>query len=202
MDLSLKNNDRLSPTEAKEYSNKPVFIIGYMASGKTTFGAALANRLNRPFIDLDLFIENKEDSSVSQIFARAGEDRFRCIEKDALHEVADISNAVIACGGGTPCFFDNMDFINSKGISVFLEASPDVLLERLIEANSSRPLVKNKAPHEIKGIIHSQLEKRLPFYKKAHIYWNGDFLDTEQQIQLNVESFIQRYPFVFSDSFV
>ena len=171
-----------------------LFIIGYMASGKTTFGAALAKRLNLPFIDLDQYIETKYGSTVSEIFARRGEAGFREIETDTLKEVAQNKDAIISCGGGTPCFNENMDIINSTGISVFLDASIETLLSRLIVLNATRPLVAGKSPEEIEKIITQQLSRRLPFYTKAQIHWDSNHLDTEKEIQDNIDEFLQKYP--------
>ena len=197
-----KNNDKPSPTAANGCSSKPLFIIGYMASGKTTFGSALSKRLKRPFIDLDQYIEEKQGQTIAEIFAESGEEGFREIERRLLHEVAEKGDAIISCGGGTPCFFDNMDFINSKGNSVFLEADAERLLTRLIEGSASRPIVKGKKPMEIKDTIERQLALRMPYYNKAKIRWDGNLLETAEEIEKNVEAFIRHNPFVFSESFV
>lgn len=167
-----------------------IFLIGYMASGKTTFGEALAKRLNRKFIDLDQYIEKKTGETISEIFAKEGHNGFRNIEKENLREIAKEENAVIACGGGTPCFFDNMEFLNENGLTVFLETSKPVLLRRLVELNHTRPLVAGKSESEIASIIEEQLNTRLPFYEKAKIHWSGDLLESEEQISATVESFI------------
>lgn len=170
---------------------KPLFIIGYMCSGKTTFGKALALESSLNFIDLDDYITDKHKSSISEIFASSGEEVFRKIEKEALHETSELNNTVISCGGGTPCFFDNMEFMNSTGITVWLETSRDVLLKRLIEENEHRPLVKGKSPEEIRDIIERHLSLREHFYKKAQIICNGDFLENEEEINSTVRNFLE-----------
>lgn len=175
-----------------------LFIIGYMASGKTTFGRALAEKLGTPFVDLDNYIEEKTSKSISDIFQLQGEEGFRNLEKDFLQQVVNEEpDAVIACGGGTPCFFDNMKFLNDNGITVFLEASTNVLISRLQEANESRPLVAGKSDDEIREKVLTQLCERLPFYLEAKLKWNGDELDSEKQISDSVENFIDSYPSVF-----
>lgn len=194
------DKDKHSLTEAGADSSN-IFLVGYMASGKTTFGKALAEKTGLQFIDLDLFIESKYNKTITEIFESIGENGFRQIEKEALKEVAVKKGIIIACGGGTPCFFDNMDFINDNGISVFLEATVPVLIKRLIEENSHRPIVKDKTPEEIKSLIATQLERRLPFYKKAKLVWNTDKLDSEEEISDNIERFILENSFVFSKSF-
>ena len=91
-----------------------IILIGYMGAGKTTVGKALAKELGIPFYDLDWYIESRMRKKVSQIFAEKGEEGFRKIEHNMLHEVAEFENVVISCGGGTPCFFDNMDYMNQQ----------------------------------------------------------------------------------------
>ena len=97
-----------------------IFIIGYMGAGKTTVGKALAKELNIEFYDLDWYIEARMRKTVKQIFDEQGEEGFRRIENNMLHEVGEFENVIVSCGGGTPCFFDNMDFMNRQGETVYL----------------------------------------------------------------------------------
>ena len=180
----------------------PLFLIGYMASGKTTFGHALAEKTGKKFIDLDEYIEESYGCSISDIFHKKGEEEFRKIENRSLLEVAAIEDAIIACGGGTPCFFNNMEIMNSSGKTIFLKASLGVLASRLEESNSKRPLVAGKSIEEIKSTIRNHIEQRLPYYSKAHITWDSDNLDTEEEIETNIANFIRKYPFVFSTPFI
>ena len=92
-----------------------IIIIGYMGAGKTTVGKALSRELGIPFYDLDWYIESRMRKTVPQIFAQKGEEGFRIIEHNMLHEVAEFEDVVISCGGGTPCFFDNMEYLNAQG---------------------------------------------------------------------------------------
>ena len=117
-----------------------IFLIGFMGSGKTTLGKALAQKLGVDFIDLDLYIETRYHKTVREIFAESGEERFRQIEKSLLHEVADFENVIIAAGGGTPCFFDNIDYMNGHGTCVYLKASVEELCKRL----AGGPLARKK----------------------------------------------------------
>lgn len=175
-----------------------IFIIGYMASGKTTFGKALAEKLGAPFIDLDHYIETNCSKSIPEIFAEGGEENFRRIEKEMLHKaVEEEQDVIIACGGGTPCFFDNMDFLNGKGITIFLETSIPVLISRLQEENLHRPLMKGKSNDEIREKVLNQLCERLPHYMEAKMKWHGDDLNNEKEINDNVENFISSYPSLF-----
>ena len=101
---------------------KSIIIIGYMGAGKTTVGKALAKELGVMFYDLDWYIETRMHKTVKEIFDEKGEEGFRFIEHNMLHEVAEFENVVVSCGGGTPCFFDNMDYMNQLGTTVYLKA--------------------------------------------------------------------------------
>ena len=169
-----------------------------MASGKTTFGKSLAQRLNIPFIDLDEYIEEKSGSTIKDLFQKEGEAGFRKIEKEMLREAAGIhEKAVIACGGGTPCHHDNMQWLNENGITVFMETSTPVLISRLIQENSNRPIMADKSEEEITEKVLSQLRDRLPVYLEAKLKWSGDELETREDIEENVENFITSYPSLF-----
>lgn len=173
---------------------KPIFIIGYMGCGKTTFGRALSEATGLRFIDLDSYIEQRHNATVRQIFEKSGESGFRETERDMLHEVADIEDAIISCGGGTPCFFDNMDFMNAHGTTLWLKASDDVLFSRLVRKREKRPLLAGRTDDEIRDIISTQLAHRVPFYSKAIHSWQGDSLEDRRQIQDNIANFLKEGP--------
>lgn len=175
-----------------------LFIIGYMASGKTTFGRALAEKLDTTFIDLDDYIEEQSGKKISELFEEIGEKGFRLLEKEMLSKVMEEQpDAVIACGGGTPCFHDNMKMLNENGVTVFMETSIPVLIERLQEENSKRPIMAGKSDDEIREKVLSQLCDRLPHYQEAKLKWHGDDLNSEEEISANVENFISSYPSLF-----
>ncbi|MCH5239223.1 MAG: shikimate kinase [Muribaculaceae bacterium] len=177
-----------------------IFVVGYMASGKTTFGRALAEKLGVNFIDLDQYIEETSGAKIPEIFKEKGEAGFRELEKEMLHSsVENAGNSVIACGGGTPCYFDNMEFLNNNGITVFLEASTPVLISRLQAENQSRPLMADKTDDEIQEKVLTQLCERLPFYMESKLKWHGDDLETPEEIETNVSNFISTYPSLFRD---
>lgn len=173
---------------------KPLFIIGYMGCGKTTFGKALAAATGLRFIDLDFYIEQRFHASVREIFASAGEAGFRNKEREMLHETAEFSDCIISCGGGTPCFFDNIDFMNSRGTTLWLKAPAEVLFARLVRKRDKRPLLADKSDDEIRLTIASQLEARTPFYSKAKMTWQGDSLDDRSQIDSNIARFLAEVP--------
>ena len=121
-----------------------IIIIGYMGAGKTTVGRALSRELGIPFYDLDWYIESRMRKTVKQLFDERGEEGFRRIERNMLHEVAEFENVIVSCGGGTPCFFDNMEYMNQQGQTVYLQASPEVLYGHLLMGKSVRPLLLGK----------------------------------------------------------
>ena len=147
-----------------------IFLIGYMGSGKTTIAKVLANTLGYTFVDMDTHIEAKEFKSVSQIFAELGEEKFRQMEQKCLHEVSEFENVVIATGGGAPCFFDNMDYMNAHGLTVYIKLSVDQLAERLENSRANkRPLLADRKGDELKTFIAEGLAKREPFYNQAQL---------------------------------
>lgn len=169
---------------------QPIFIIGYMASGKTTFGKALARQTGLRHIDLDFYIEQRFHCSIKDLFAKCGEAEFRRIEGNMLREVGEFSDVVISCGGGTPCFGDNMDYMNSQGMTVCLRASDRVIARRVIEAGDKRPLMAGKSLDEVLATITEHMKLRAPYYDKAKIAISGDQLETKSQITDTVASFI------------
>lgn len=163
-----------------------IILIGYMGSGKTTLGKALSKDLGLPFFDLDWYIENRFCRTVSQLFAERGEDGFRQLERAMLHEVAEFENVVIAAGGGTPCFFDNIDYMNRQAQTVYLKTTPEVLFKHLHMGKQKRPLLSGKTDEEMRAYIAESLAHRAPFYEKANYILNTELLDTHKQIQKTI----------------
>ena len=162
-----------------------------MGSGKTTVGRALAKELDMPFYDLDWYIESRMRKKVSEIFAERGEEGFRQIERNMLHEVAEFENVVISCGGGTPCFFNNMDYMNGQAQVVWLKATPEVLHRHLLMGKGDRPLLKGKTPDELIAFIREQLEYREQFYSKARYVLDVSLMDNYDKIQTSVDKIIE-----------
>jgi shikimate kinase len=125
---------------------------------------------------------------VKQIFDEKGEEGFRKIEHNMLHEVAEFENVIISCGGGTPCFFDNMDYINEQGESVYLKCTPEVLYKHLQMGKTVRPLLLNKTPEEVKAFIQEQLKEREPFYSKAKHVIDVTLMDNREKIKITVDA--------------
>lgn len=166
---------------------KRVFLIGYMGSGKTTLGKAYSAATGLQFIDLDWYIEERFHKTVQELFAERGESGFREVEKNMLHEAGEFENVVIAAGGGTPCFFDNMDYMNRVGDTVFLDVCPDVLFRRLKIAKAKRPLLADKTDDELMEVIKTALQKRMYFYAQAKYKFNAERLESHKQIGESVE---------------
>lgn len=165
---------------------KRIILIGYMGSGKTTVGKALAKDLGLQFYDLDWYIESRRRKTVPELFAERGEEGFREIERNMLHEVAEFEDIVLSCGGGTPCFFDNMDYLNSQGDVIWLKADAEVLYRHLLMGKTERPLLKGKSPEELIAFIKEQLEKREPYYSRARYVLDVNLMDTYEKINISV----------------
>jgi shikimate kinase len=161
-----------------------IFLIGYMGCGKSTLGRKLSASLNLTFIDLDTFLEEKYFRTIPQIFAEEGETEFRIKERRVLEEVAAFDDVIVATGGGAPCFFDNMELMNSAGFCVFLDVATDALVNRLIHAKTERPLIKGKSPEELHEFIEMMMQKRRPFYEKARYILKGSEISPDQVIEL------------------
>ena len=168
-----------------------IILIGYMGAGKTTVGKALAKALGVTFYDLDWYIETRMRRTVKQIFDSEGEEGFRRIEHNMLHEVAEFENVVVSCGGGTPCFFDNIDYMNRQGPVVYLKASPEVLYEHLKMGRSVRPLLLGKTPEQVRQFITEQLAYREQFYSRARYTLDINILDNYDKINVTVEKLIE-----------
>src|SRR5579862_6449165 len=138
-----------------------IFLIGFMGSGKTHWGRLLAEKLNLSFFDLDSVIAKTEEKTISQIFVEKGEEFFRYKEKEVLEEIVnDHDKFILSCGGGTPCFFNNIEFMKDNGTVIWLNTSIDVLKERLLKERATRPLIKAIGEAELKHYIIRKLGER------------------------------------------
>lgn len=169
-----------------------IILTGYMCVGKTTVGKALAKELGLTFYDLDWYIEERFHTKVSKVFAEEGEERFRDLERRMLHEVAEFENVVVSCGGGTPCFYDNMDYMNRTGQTFYLKASPETIMQHLRISRGERPLLKGKTPDELRAYIVEQLARREPFYHKAGHTIDVNVLDSFEKISLVVDDILAK----------
>ncbi len=154
-----------------------------MGAGKTTLGKVLASELNVPFYDLDWYIEERFHTTIPKIFAQEGEEGFRKKERAMLHEVAEFENVVISCGGGTPCFFDNMEYLNQQAKTVYLKATPEVLSVHLRMGRTERPLIKGKSDEELKQYILESLSQREPYYSTARYTFPIEVLNDVNKVK-------------------
>ncbi|MFN4254967.1 MAG: shikimate kinase [Saprospiraceae bacterium] len=169
------------------------FLIGFMGSGKTTLGRAWAARLAVPFVDLDAQIETAEGRKIPQIFAEAGEAAFREIERKHLRDTSRHADAVVATGGGTPCFFDNMDWMNESGTTIYLQVPPQTLFERLKKEAAGRPLLTGLGSESLLRVIAETLEKREGFYAQAQFTVPQSGHDFERILE-NLEAIVRLNP--------
>lgn len=153
-----------------------------MGAGKTTVGKELAMQMNLSFIDLDHYIEARYHKTIGQLFEEKGEDAFRDIECKLLHEVAMIENVVVSTGGGAPCFFDNMSYMNQTGITVYLKVSPKELAMRLELVKHTRPILKGRCGKELEQFIVDNLERRIPWYMQASVIFDAEKMLTDNDI--------------------
>lgn len=166
-----------------------IFLIGFMGSGKTFWGQRLSEHYGILHIDLDEYIATREGKSISDLFAESGETIFRQLEKKYLSElIATKNHLLLSTGGGTPCFFNNMDLMNASGPTIYLRCTPELLFTRLRHEQSVRPLLADTRVEDLKRRISSLLQEREPHYQKSqHI------LETDQTNDSTFEQIIQRY---------
>ncbi len=171
---------------------KRIILIGYMGAGKTTLGKKLAREMNLEFIDLDWYIENRFHKKVSELFQERGEEGFRILERNMLHEVAEFENVVISSGGGTPCFFDNIGYMNEQGLTIYLRADVETLKVHLSMGKQQRPLIAQKSGEELKTFIRDSLTEREPYYTQARLVFDVEKMDSNERIKGVVSRLMER----------
>lgn len=160
-----------------------IFLIGLMGSGKSHFKQLLATKFKTGGYDLDHIIETVEEKSIAEIFESEGEVAFRKTEAKLLRWFSEKKSFVLATGGGTACFHENMDWMNQQGITVWLNESIDVLVDRLDPEKAHRPLIQALNKDQMRVFLEKQLAERMPFYSKAKIQLNGSQVQLKQLIQ-------------------
>ena len=162
-----------------------IFLIGFMASGKSTIGKKLANKLNLPFVDLDTYIEKKFNTTIRFLMYEKGQEEFRIIEKEALSEVIEkYKDAIISTGGGTPCFFDNMERMRKNGTTIYLEMDVPTLVNRLRNAKKDRPLIWGKSKEDLTIYAKELMNKRKSDYEQADFKVDGKNLNVKTMVDL------------------
>lgn len=156
-----------------------IFFIGFMGCGKTTWSRKLAAHLGYDFIDLDHLLEEQAGMTIAEYFSTHGEDSFRILESEVLKQTPYTQNTVVSTGGGLPCFFDNMAWMNAQGKTVYIKLSPKTLVDRLERSKNKRPLLREKQGEELLAFITERLAEREKFYMQADHIANGISLSVE-----------------------
>jgi shikimate kinase len=158
-----------------------IFLIGFMGSGKTYWGKKLSEKLALPFFDLDEQVESQEGKPINEIFAENGEEYFRLLEKETLHIITESHDSmIIATGGGTPCYFNNIDYMKKEGTAVWINTPVDLLFERLLAEKSKRPLIKDLDDVQLKAFIIKKFADRKIYYEQAEIVLEEDEKDVDK----------------------
>ena len=161
-----------------------IFLIGFMGSGKTYWGRLLGKKLSLPFFDLDEKIVEHTGRSISAIFEERGEEHFRLLEKEILYLLTEShSSFVMATGGGTPCFYNNIDYLRKNGTVVWFNCTVDCLYERLVKEKDKRPIIRNIADTDLKSFITRKYSSRKIFYQQADIIINEEDLALEELVR-------------------
>ncbi len=154
-----------------------IFLLGFMGTGKSTWVKKWAGLYNMPFLDLDELIEQATGSTVVGIFEKEGEDFFREKETEILKSQCNVQGHIISCGGGTPCFYENMNWMNENGFTVYLSATAPFILKNVLEDKEKRPLVKNINEAELLFFVEQKLKERMPFYNMAKLSLDAENLN-------------------------
>ncbi len=161
-----------------------IYLLGFMGCGKSSLGRRLARKLEYPFLDIDNEVERILGQEIPDIFRTKGETAFREAERQVLHSTATVQKAVIATGGGTPCYSDNMDFMLENGATVYLKMSPISLAHRLEHARRKRPLIENLKGDKLLSFIKSKLSEREEYYLRSGCIIKGESAKPDQIISL------------------
>ncbi len=168
---------------SSELLQMKIFLIGFMGSGKTHRGRQLSQKLNLPFFDLDEQIVNSEGKSINRIFEEEGEEYFRLKEKEVLNIITEShSSFIMACGGGAPCYFNNIEYMNQSGVTVWLNTPLQTLFKRLAKERDQRPLLKSLTDVQLNTFIIRKFSDRKIYYEQAKVLIEDDEHITLDQI--------------------
>lgn len=160
-----------------------IYIVGYMGAGKTTAAKRLANRLGWEVVDTDALFEEKYRISVDDFFKKYDEPLYRKLESEILKSTEKMENTVISTGGGTACYYDNMDWMNLHGLTVFMRVSPAAAVDRVLHSHHKRPLVRGKSENELMEYVNWHYASRMPFYEQAKITVKSENLDLDALLE-------------------
>ncbi|MFD2920331.1 shikimate kinase [Terrimonas rubra] len=158
-----------------------IFLIGFMGTGKTHWGRLLSRKMGLPFFDLDEQIVNSAGKSINEIFAEKGEEQFRLLEKETLHIIAESHESfIMACGGGTPCFFNNIVYMKEMGTVVWINTSAQTIFERLLKEKDHRPLLRDLSDDQLKNFIAKKIADRRIYYQQAQVTIEEESIDIDK----------------------
>lgn len=153
--------------QADKSAQLKIFLIGMMGVGKTYWAQRLKKKLKIATYDLDNLVEIMDERSVAEIFEQDGEEYFRKEEGKMLRLFREKKQYIVSCGGGTPCFNENMQWMNKQGITIWIDEPVDILTKRLLDRQAERPLIKALTEAELSVFLEKKLQERLAFYQKA-----------------------------------
>jgi shikimate kinase len=165
-----------------------IFLIGMMGSGKSYWMNKLAKKLDTPKYDLDTLIEKVEDRTIQEIFRESGEDHFRKMESIVLKWFSDKDEFILATGGGTPCFHNNMEWMNQEGLTIWLDEPMEALVARLLPEKAHRPLIAKLSDKKLRSYLEEKKAERRSFYSQAKIIVSGDDITEANLLSLIKEN--------------
>jgi len=161
-----------------------IFLIGFMGAGKTHWGRLLSEKLGIRFFDLDEQVTEQAGKSIPEIFATEGEEQFRLLEKEVLYIITESHDSfVMACGGGSPCYFNNIEYMNQAGTTVWINTQPDTLFERLVKEKDKRPLIKDLSVEQLRSFISKKFADRKIYYEQATVTVDEEPVQLEKLIE-------------------
>jgi shikimate kinase len=161
-----------------------VYLIGFMGAGKTHWGKKLSQKMQLPFFDLDDEVQQYASMSIAEIFANDGEEYFRELEANVLRSITDLQKGfVMSCGGGTPCYFKNIDLMKSKGVVVWLNTPTDMLMNRLMLEKDKRPLIRDLSEEQLKSFIIKKMADRSIYYEQAALKVDESQINLDELIK-------------------
>ncbi len=162
-----------------------IYLNGFMGAGKTHWGRLISQKMTLPFFDLDEQVVNAESKSIPEIFELEGEEYFRVKEKEVLHIISESHDSfVMACGGGSPCYFNNIEYMNKSGLTVWINTPASILYERLLKEKESRPLLKALGDDQLRGFIHKKFSDRKIYYEQCRV--------TVEDEEISIDKFIEK----------
>ncbi|HUR67517.1 MAG TPA: shikimate kinase [Chitinophagaceae bacterium] len=161
-----------------------IFLIGFMGSGKTHWGRLLSEKFSLPFFDLDEQVASHAGKSIPEIFATDGEEHFRMLEKEVLYIITESHDSfIMACGGGSPCYFNNIEYMNQSGTTVWINTATPVLFDRLVKEKEKRPLIRDLSDEQLHGYISRKFADRKIYYEQASIKIDEEPVQLEKLIE-------------------